>query len=436
MKTNTKSRRPVTHEGGPASLLSPVQALRRSVMSCLLWEDGFYEDGVSISERIDALCDQVDIETIADIAYEARVTHGIRHAPLLLLKAMIRRGGGATVANAIYDVISRADEMGELISLYWKDGKRPLSNAMKRGLAMAFTQFDSYQLAKYQSSKSAAVSLRDVMFLCHPTPTTQAQAADWALLAENRLPTPDTWEVALSGGADKKETFERLLREKKIGYLALLRNLRNMVTAGCDARLIQDAILERRGADKVLPFRFVAAARAVPSLEPFLDAALLENLSSVQPLSGHTIVLVDVSGSMDALLSSKSDMNRMDAAATLASIVQSETHQVLTFSNEVIEVPPRMGMAGVDTIIRSQTHASTHLGLAVEVANRMPHDRLIVVSDEQSSDPVPAPVARHAYMINVAPFGKGIGYSGGWTHIDGFSESVLRYISFAEGVGK
>lgn len=431
MKTNTKSSLPVTHEGGRASQITPVQALRRSVMACLLWEDGFYEDGVSVAERIDALCDQVDIETIADIAYEARSIHGIRHAPLILLKAMIRRGGGSLVADAIHDVISRPDEMGELISLYWKDGKRPLSNAMKRGLAAAFTQFDAYQLAKYQTSKSA-VSVRDVMFLCHPVPTTQTQAETWALLAENRLPPPDTWEVALSSGADKKETFERLILEKKIGYLALLRNLRNMVEAGCDVRLIQDAILERRGADRVLPFRFVAAARAVPSLEPFLDAAMLDNLSLVSPLSGNTIILVDVSGSMHSRLSAKSDMARMDAAAALASIVQSETRRVLTFSNDVVEVPPRMGMAGVDSIVNSQQHAGTYLGRSVAFANQIPHERLIVVTDEQASDPVPPPVAKHAYMINVGNDKNGVGYSGGWTHIDGFSESVLRYIAIIE----
>ena len=41
---------------------------------------------------------------------------------------------------------------------------------------------------------------------------------------------------------------------------------------------------------------------------------------------------------------------------------------------------------------------------------------------------VPAPQAKHAYMINVASYQNGVGYGDGWLHIDGFSEAVLRYI--------
>ena len=59
------------------------------------------------------------------------------------------------------------------------------------------------------------------------------------------------------------------------------------------------------------------------------------------------------------------------------------------------------------------------------------HDRLIVITDEQSHDAVPQPVAKAAYMINVASNRNGVGY-GRWTHIDGFSESVLRFIHEVE----
>ena len=240
------------------------------------------------------------------------------------------------------------------------------------------------------------------------------------------LPAPDTWEVALSGGADKRATFERLLQEGRLGYLALLRNLRNMDEAGVDEGLVRQAILARRGAQRVLPFRYVAAARAAPRLEPWLDEALMEAVLEGPVFDGRTLVLVDVSGSMGAHLSARSELTRMDAAAALASVIPGDL-RVFTFSNEVVEVPARRGMAGVDAALRSQPHGGTQLGKAVEHLNRLAHDRLIVVTDEQAQAPTPDPNAAKAYMVNVASTRNGVGY-GRWTHIDGFSEAVLRFM--------
>jgi uncharacterized protein with von Willebrand factor type A (vWA) domain len=141
---------------------------------------------------------------------------------------------------------------------------------------------------------------------------------------------------------------------------------------------------------------------------------------------GLTIVLVDVSGSMAVRLSAKSDLTRMDAAATLASVIPGDV-RVFTFSSKVVEVPPRRGMAGVDAVVGSQPHSSTLLGAAVTHVNALPHERLIVVTDEQSHDAVPEPKAAKAYMVNVASARNGVGY-GRWTHLDGFSEAVLGFI--------
>jgi len=116
---------------------------------------------------------------------------------------------------------------------------------MKRGLARAFAKFDEYALAKYD--RESAVRLRDVLFLSHPKAENEAQDALWKRLIADELKTPDTWQVALSGGADKRETFERLIREVQLGYLALLRNLRNMIEAGCDHDLVRAAIIARKG---------------------------------------------------------------------------------------------------------------------------------------------------------------------------------------------
>jgi len=418
-----------THEGAPAAYMTPEQALRRSVMSCLLWEREFYEDGEAIADRISHLADCVETQVLADLAVEARTHFKLRHVPLLLLERLTHRQG-AIVGETIAKVIQRADELAEFLAIYWRNGKHPLSKQTKVGLAKAFKKFNAYQLAKY--NRDNAIKLRDVMFMTHPKPMDDGQATTWAKLAAQQLESPDTWEVALSGGADKRETFERLISEGNLGYLALLRNLRNMRDAGVNDGLIGAAILLRKnGAERVLPFRYVAAARAVPQFEPYLDQALKAAIGEMPVLSGLTIVLVDVSGSMETSLSHKSDLNRLDAAAALASIIPAEQLRVFTFSNSLVEVAPRRGMAGVDVIKNSQSHGGTQLGQALTLVNQLPFDRLIVITDEQSHDRVQPPTHGKAYMINVASYKNGVGY-GGWTHIDGFSEAIFSFIREVE----
>src|SRR4029077_619552 len=234
----------------------------------------------------------------------------------------------------------------EFLALYWKDKKQPLSKQVKRGLAWSMRRFGEYDLAKYK--RDAEITLRDVLFMSHARAKDEAQAAWRKKLAANELATPDTWEVQLSAGAGKKETFERLIREKKLGYFALIRNLRNMEQAGVDVQLVREAILARKGgADKILPFRYIAPARHAKQFEPQLDVAMQAALAEMPKLTGATIVLVDNSGSMSAQLSRKSEMTRADAAAGVAIVARSvcESVRVFAFSDDCVEVPPRTGMA-------------------------------------------------------------------------------------------
>lgn len=420
-----------TFEGASAASISDEMALRRSILSCMLWEKEFYESGEDIAERIASLAGKVAPEKVAALALEARNVSHLRHAPLMLLSALSRHAGGKIVEDAVAETIQRADELAELLAIHARvngvppsEVKKKMPAAMKRGLARAFTKFDAYALAKY--NRRGAIKLRDVLFLCHAKPVNDEQAQLWKKLIAGTLESPDTWEVALSGGGDKREAFERLIEEGKLGYLALLRNLRNMVAAGCDMDLVRSAILARKGAERVLPFRYVAAARACPQLEPEIDAALCESIAASPRLPGKTIVLVDVSASMDVPISTKSDLRRIDTGAILASIVNGDL-RVFSFSEDLVEVPPRRGMAGVDAVIRSQEHTGTRLGMALHAVSQIPHDRLIVITDEQSHDPVPDLNGR-GYMINVASARNGVGY-GPWVHIDGFSENVIKFVS-------
>lgn len=433
MKINTPNDGPRTFEGAPAIHLSPIDQLRRAVLACMLWEDGFYEDGQTIGERIKSLVAQCSPSEVATLAVQARSEMQLRHAPLLLVRELARHPSKpANVADALRDVIQRADELAEFVALYWQDGKQPLSAQVKRGLALAFGKFSAYQLGKY--NRDSKVKLRDVLFLSHAKPKDDEQAEVWKQLVNGTLPAPDTWEVALSGGADKKVTFERLISENKLGYLALLRNLRNMNDAGVDRTLVESALISGAAKSRALPFRFVAAARSAPSYEPTLDIAMQASMAELPRLPGKTAVLIDVSGSMDAAISSKSDLRRIDAACALAALVRglSNDVRIFSFSSSMVEVPARAGMALIDAIVHSQPHSSTYLGQAVKAAGQIvpDADRLIVFTDEESNDVVGGPVGK-GYMINVASGKHGVGF-GEWTRITGFSEAVISYIQAVE----
>ena len=429
--------RAFTREGARAIRFTPEMELKRALMNCLLWESQFYEDGVSIADRIKALVPKVAPARVAQLAIEAREVMKLRHAPLLVIREMARsEKHRALVADTLAQVIQRPDEMTELLAIYWADAlgpmqqrkRQPVSAQVKKGLARALTKFDAYQLAKYD--RDGAVRIRDVLFLVHAKPRDADQAKVWKQLVDGELASPDTWEVSLSSGKSKRATFERLIAEKKLGGLALLRNLRLMQNAEVPRETIAGAI-EAMRTDRILPYRFITAARYAPDFEPELETAMIKSVKDHVRLPGRTRLLIDVSGSMFTPLSAQSEMTRAEAACGLAILAREicDEVEIFTFSDKVVKVPPRRGFALRDAIINSQPHSGTWLGKAVAEIDRK-GDRLIVFTDEQSHDHVPEPKARGT-MVNVASYQHGVGH-GAWTRVNGFSEAVVAWIAASE----
>lgn len=474
LKTIVPAKR--THEGAVAARLTPLQELIRTVMSCMLWEDNFYEDGVSIADRIKKLVHQVTLAEAAGVAVEARENMKLRHVPLLIAREMARHparnsasvvrfndaNDTSIISETLARVIQRPDELSEFLAIYWKDGKQPLSKQVKRGLAKAFQKFNEYALAKYNRKKD--IMLRDVLFLCHSKPQdVPADALPWDKAARehlantheithakfvsgmrpqgfsegellygrliyDRLATPDTWEVELSKGGDKSAAWTRLLLEKKLGDLAFLRNLRNMRAAGLSDFSLAAYGDERRWG-RVLPFRFIAAARMLPQLEPHLERWMLKCLEGAPKLAGRTALLIDVSGSMSSRISPKSDLSRLDAAKALAMLLREVCEEVgvYIFNGGTLHVPPRRGFALADAIGTAGGGTDVRQAVLRSRAHFGVADRTIIITDEQSATPLPAPENDKSYCLNVAAHRNGLGY-GAWLHIDGFSEAVVDYI--------
>ena len=229
--------------------------------------------------------------------------------------------------------------------------------------------------------------------MSHAKPKDEAQAALWKKLAANELAAPDTWEVQRSAGADKKETFERLIREKKLGYFALIRNLRNMEQAGVDAELVREAILARKGgADKLLPFRYIAAARHAKQFEPQLDIAMLAALVELPKLSGTTIVL---GGQL-----------RLDVRTSVAQVRHDARGRGSGCRDWLVACARRCGIRLQRQLCRGSAshghgtagcdpHGYSHGQHAARCRGQkvsdLSHDRLIVVTDVSRSDRVPEP---------------------------------------------
>lgn len=449
-----------THEGGRAAHDTPINTLRRTVMTCMLWEDRFYEDGEAVADRIKRLVHSVSLEAAAQVAIEARTVMKLRHVPLLIVREMARhpklRWSPRVVSQTLAEIIQRADELSEFLAIYWKDGKQPLSKQVKLGLAKAFQKFNEYDLAKYNRNKD--IKLRDVLFLCHSKPVdgiggwTAADRREFAAtgrinrstfftqgellygkLIYDQLETPDTWEVELSKSKDKSASWARLLNEKKLGDLAFLRNLRNMKEAGISDFSIKAYGDERRWG-RVLPFRFIAAARMNPGLEHIIEPWMLKCMENQPKLPGKTVFLVDVSGSMfGTRVSEKSDLDRFDAAAALAVLGRElcEEVAVISFSSNVVQVPARRGFALIDAIDRSQGHSATFLGRALDTVAQNPYDRIIVITDEQSAD-TGREKLHNTYIIDVGGYEKSLRYEGEVTRISGWSESVFDFIQMLE----
>jgi len=443
--------RPRTAQGALAVRISPEMQLRRCLMACMLWEKNFYVSGEEIADVIaDAVLGTAP-QRAAELAIEAREKMKLRHAPLLVVREMARSDKHKhLVGDTLARIIQRPDELTEFLAIYWCLGKEPISAQVKKGLARAFTKFDEYQLAKY--NREGAIRLKDVLFLCHAKPKDAEQEALWRSLIEGQLKVPDTWEVALSTGADKRDTWERLIRTNKLGAMALIRNLRNMQEVGVPRDTIRHG-LSRANLRRVLPFRLITAAAAAPDFEPELEDCLKRYASEAPKLPGKTVFIVDVSGSMGVQVSYRSQISRLKVACSLAMLIRelcdgpyiyATAGNDYTRMHATMKVPPRRGFALSDAVIHTREEiggGGIFLKQVMDFVREREHsaDRVIVITDEQDCDdhdvrsPTKADTswATHNYLINIATERNGIGYHK-WVHIDGWSEAVLDYIREAE----
>lgn len=438
--------------GMKAAKETNIQLLRRATLANLLWEDIAYMDGESVTDEIARLIPLCSPEDVYNLAIEARQKQKLRHTPLFIAVEMCKHENHrAYVSRLLPVIITRADMLTDFLALYWKDGKVTVCHQARKGLAEAFHHFDEYQFAKY--NRDAAVKIRDVMFVAHPKACNDQEQALFGKIANRELETPDTWEVALSNGQDKKETWERLVEEGKLGSLAILRNISNMMKAGVEKNYISQAIKNAKST-MLLPLDFYKAAKMNPEFSRDIEGAMVATYERLPKLPGRTLFIVDASGSMGSAISEKSMFTRMEVAgvmALLASYQCEDFELVVTAGDDDLRQHcskwiqyPDKGFDLIEKIPESQVgYGGIFTRQCLEWCHmtfeNKDFDRIIVFSDSQDCDfpdkRTPRPFGKRNYICDVSAHTKGINYQGVWTaEISGWSEHFLSYIASYEGL--
>ncbi|TYZ14390.1 TROVE domain-containing protein [Hymenobacter lutimineralis] len=352
----------VNHEGAVAYQLTPALELYAAVATAAL-SDQYYEKADTRLQRLRELVARNDPRFVAQLAVYAREKLYLRTVPLVLAVelAQIHRGDNL-VSRLVARIVQRADEITELLAFYALANQRQgtkqlnrLSKQLQKGLALAFNRFDGYQLAKYD--RAGQVRLRDALFLVHPAAKSPEQQHLFDQLVRGELPTPYTWETELSAlgqasyatAAERPAAFrqkwEELIGSGKLGYMALLRNLRNIleaeVSAGAMAQVVTaltDATAVARS--KQLPFRYLAAYRELLTVKSghvgvllaALETAIGHSIANLRGFGPETRVVVacDVSGSMQQPVSQRSKVLLYDVGLVLGMLLQSRCAHVVT----------------------------------------------------------------------------------------------------------
>ena len=416
------------YEGGETFVISPELELYSAVVTSSL-ENKFYERNDERVDRIAQLVAKVDPMFVAQLAVYARTQMYMRSVPLLLLVELAKvHNGDDLLSRAVEKTVLRADEITELLACYQSrnaskgDTKKlaKLSKQIQIGLQRAFNNFDEYQFAKYNRS-DAEVKLRDALFLVHPKAKDEEQQIVFNKIADKNLATPYTWETELSAlgqmnfesEEQRKDAFrmkwEELIDSGKLGYMALLRNLRNMLESNIDYEYIEKVCNDIASPHAVVnakqfPFRYLSAYRemediASPSASLVLSA--LEDAVSVsaQNIKGfgrdtNVLLACDVSGSMQHSISSRSKVESYDIGLMLSMLLKNRCSQVVSgmFGDiwKVVNLPSDGILANTMAMRRREGEVgySTNGYLVIDwlIKNNIVMDKVMMFTDCQMWD--------------------------------------------------
>lgn len=401
-------KRTLNKAGGEAYKVNPKLQLASLLLTSFA-QDQFYRSAKQTFQELIQLLPKVEPIFAAKAAIYARTQFGMRSITHVLAAELAAHLSGQPWAKDFYNkIIFRPDDMLEILAYYESKGGKHLPNAMKKGFAKAFDRFDSYQLAKYRG-ENRAYKLVDVVNLVHPIPTDRNAEALKSLVADE-LRATQTWETKLTQAGQnaqsdtekvelKAAAWAELLQSNKLGYFALLRNLRNILQ---QAPELTDTVCQKlvnRVAIKkslVLPFQYLTAIDALQEaasalntkqlrqMQKALNEALELSLDNVPTFAGRTLIVLDDSGSMTQHYLGKKPP--IEIGAIFAAVLyKSNNADLMRFSDDASYVSKYFSDAAMSIakqLVESARSAGTNFHAIFQKANKR-YDRIIILSDMQ-----------------------------------------------------
>lgn len=470
--SNTNTQKTTNRSGYPAYKMADKEHLVTAVLTTMFGEPKYYGSTDNDIVRLATQCAKADPEFLCKLACYARNVGNMRSVSHVLT-AVISRECPAYTRVTIRNVVVRPDDITEIMSCYASMYGKPFPNAMKREIASVMQKFNEYQIAKYNGGNKA-LKFRDVLRITHPVPSSQEVSELFGKILSDTLETPYTWEVELSTRGNTKEVWNELIASGKVGYMALLRNLRNIVKCGANVEpvlaTLSDPVQVKKS--RQLPFRFYSAYRTLknegmmtPAIHKALEKALTCSTENLEVISGRTLIALDVSGSMSQPVSKKSDICCCDIGAVLAALSTHLCEDATVCCFDSASGWYNSGKKGYriekfgkyDSVLSVADKLSFHGGgtdlslpmkyalMEDESRNIRPFDRVIYISDNECNSGIARTVQHLAddyrRRFNSELFVHAIDMQGYGTQqfigkrtnvIAGWSEAVLSFISTVE----
>ena len=460
----TNSTKTVNKCGHVAYAMKDDEKLVTQVLTSMFGEEKYYGDNtdeliVNAQKVLDA-----DPGFVANLARYARKEMHLRSVSHALAALIAHHEKGKQFTKVVVaDVVERPDDITEILACYLALFGKPISNALKKALAAALGKFNAFQISKYNGGNKS-VKFRDVLRLTHPVPKDKEQEELFGMILSDTLPVAERWETEVSKNGNKKEVWEKLIAEGKLGYMAMLRNLRNILNArvsNIDAVYKKLSDREEVKRSKQLPFRFLSAYREVCELDnctskmlSTLEKALSYSVDTLPRLAGKTVIAIDSSGSMGMHISMRSSVNCSDIANLLGALAAKICEESIIYSFDTeLQKQAYSDESGILSFVsRMPNGGGTDLKLVpLKMLNdKIYADRLIMLSDNEINsvyvdygfkkccqpiiDEYRKKVNPNLWVHAVDMQGYGTQqFIGAKTNlISGWGDSVLSFISLAE----
>lgn len=466
----------VNREGYAAYKMNEKEQLVSAVLTTMFSEPKYYGSTDSDIVRLATVCAKENPEFLCRLACYARNEFNMRSVSHVLA-CVIAHEANIYTRKTIRNIIVRPDDITEIMECYLQMYSKPFPNALKREIAEQIQLFDEYALAKY-NGRHKTMKFKDILRITHPNPKNEETEALFRKILDDTLETPYTWETELSRRGNTKEVWNELIASGKVGYMALLRNMRNIIQKEADIETVLKIISSREQVlkSRQLPFRFYSAYLMLlqagfmtPDIHNALEQAITVSIENMEPVTGRTLIAFDISGSMSAAIARNSTVRCNDIAALLGAISSRlcEDAEVCYFdcAGNWSAVPDKSGYmikhygkydSILDICSKSRFNGGgTDMNLPMiyalekdETARIRPFDRVIYFSDNECNNSyygfdrtVQQLVEKYRLKYNPDFWVHGVDLQGYGTQqfcgknfnlIAGWSEKVLPFINLAE----